>query len=139
MAKNETKTAPAAKTAPAETPAAAPVVKTKKPATSVSIKLNSPDGKQTLIALGIAGKTGWRVSAGIYDVLDAKKGKIAIKAKGATEEVPDITSARRVCEKIAEAAKERGWLVPVKKGPSGGFRTKPDAFSLGNLPAPSAK
>lgn len=143
MAKQEQKsTAAVAGVAPStvastpSTPVTTVVAVSTKAPKSYSTKLNSPDGKQAVIAQAVAIKTGFRCSVGTYSV--GEKSKLALLQRGASKEVTSLSSAKAYVADASKALKALGWVEAERKGP-GGFTPKPDAFSLANLPKPNSK
>jgi hypothetical protein len=91
-------------------------------------------GEQSrLIFVAVVSKVG-ATSYVLHQVKDGDKWKT--EARGATESHPDITAASKAVDAGVTAALKGGWRKPA--GPAG-FKPKPDAFSLSNLPPAKPK
>lgn len=90
------------------------------------------DGKGSVLRMvAVRKKTGYRFFS--EHVVRDEAGKVIGKNKGASAVCDTLELAKETVDKAARAAEKLGWKPRVA---GGGFNSKPDAFSLADLPKP---
>lgn len=119
----------------AKTPAvatAAEAVKTKKSFTRQLIDAN----KNQLRFIANLKKDGKVEQYIVHRELNAD-GKLVLSKRGGTTSHEDMDSAKAAIEAGVKIAAKQGWQEKKSSG-GGGYKARPDSFTLENLPAPSA-
>jgi hypothetical protein len=102
---------------------------------SYSIRLTA--GVEEVLITAYQTKAGWTSAATRYRE-KAVKGKKRQGERGASAQHANADAAKAAIEKLAAAFVKNGWTRPERKA-LGGFVRKPDAFTISNIPKPSAK
>ena len=120
MASEET-TAPAAQAAP-------------KVPKSITRSLVGPN-KEQMVFSGVIRKDG-TVGTFVTHRILKDDGKLKESKRGATSEHTNVADAHKAIAAGVALAVKKGWQEQ-KAGPPSGFRARPDAFTIDNLPSPS--
>ena len=108
----------------------------KAPKAPQSITRTLVSGKEQMMFIGIIRKDG---TVGTYVTHRILKddGKLEKSKRGATSEHASVADAHTAIAAGIAIAVKKGWQERKGGPPSGGFRARPDAFSIDNLPSPS--
>lgn len=94
------------------------------------------DGKgNTLLFLSNIRADGTVKSYVTHREVDGAK-KLLKTSRGGSSEYPNLAAAKAAVEKAVKSAASQGWSE--RKAGGGGFKPRPDAFSLSTLPAPKS-
>ena len=102
-----------------------------------SITRTLVNGNEQMVFSGIVRKDG---TVGTFITVRTLKadGKLEKSSRGGTSEQPNLAAAHKAISGGVALAVKKGWQER-KGGPTSGFRARPDAFTIDNLPSPSKK
>ena len=133
----DTQTAPAA-AAPAAPALAAPRAKRDPNAPPKSITRTLTDSaKNQLVFNGVVRRDGTVGTYVTHRILKAD-GKVKESKRGETKDYASVAEARKAFDAGVAVAVKRGWQEK-QPGLVGGYKAKPDSFTLETLPEPTKK
>jgi len=112
---------------------AAPVVQTAAKVPQSYVRTLTDGGNQLQFIATV--KKDGSVNSYVVHRINGPDGKLVKSERGGTVSYPDLASAKVAIESGVKSAVKGGWSE--RKGGGGGFKARPDAFSLSNLPKPN--